>query len=242
MIGERLPLDTRTAQAVRRVVRLHDDDPAAARIAARALATGLDPEGVAVRKVLGVLDAPDSGGSEGSFSGGSSFSGSSAGEDGDRERRSGITATPLETPEPSADSAEIQSLVTRLKSAARSAMEDPDLRALAAPSADGAGWACIPFDIPFAGINFHGFFRILYYGTIGSARKLIADIRFGDERRLLELSGSGLNTVASYYADDVHERLAFDTEFGGIGKEIASNLAAGDFSELSSRWSVDEDV
>jgi hypothetical protein len=148
-------------------------------------------------------------------------------------------------PEPSAavaDADEIRSLAASLKAAALVAMKDPDLRDLAARNADGTGWVCIPFNIPFAGINFHGFFRILYYGTMDRADKLVADIRFGEERRLLELTGSGPDAVVAYHADDADERQAFDAEFRGIIRESASPLADGDFTELLSRRSIDEDA
>ncbi len=242
LLGEKLPLDTRTAQVLRRITRLHHDDPAAARIAARALAAGLDPEGAAVQKVLGVLDSADSGNSGAPCSGESSFGGSSAGYGGSREQAPDPRTVYPEKAAETADAGEIQSLAASLKAAALEAMKDPDLRDLAAWNADDTGWVCIPFNIPFAGINFHGFFRILYYGTIGRAAKLVADIRFGEEQRLLELTGSGPDTVMAYHADDEGERQAFDAEFSGAYGYSASSLAEGYFSELLSRRSIDEDA
>jgi len=241
LLGENLPLDTKTAQAIRRIARLHNDDPAAARIAARALAAGLDPEGAAVQKVLGVLDPADSSGSGGSFSDESAFGGGSAGH-GDSRDRHPDSRPAYPVPVAAADGEEIRNLAASLKTAALVAMKDPDLRDLAARNADGSGWVCVPFIIPFAGINFHGFFRILYYATMGHAGKLVADIRFGEERRLLELTGSGPDAVMAYHADDEHERQAFDAEFSGVYGNSASALAAGDFSELLSRRSINEDA
>lgn len=242
LLGENLPLDAKTAQAVRRVARLHRDDPAAARIAARALAAGLDPEGATVQKLLGVLDSADSGGSGAPGSDGSAPGGSSAGHDGSRGRHPDPGAVNPESAAAPDDADEIRNLAAHLKAAALSAMKDPCLRDLAARNADGTGWACVPFDIPFAGINFHGFFRIMYYGTMGHVSKLVADIRFGEERRLLELAGSGPDAVMTYHADDELERLAFDTEFSGVYDASASSLSDGDFSELLSRRSIDEDA
>lgn len=82
----------------------------------------------------------------------------------------------------------------------------------------------------------------MYYGTMDHVGKLVADIRFGEERRLLELTGSGSDAVLTYHADDEHERLAFDAEFSGAYGITASALADGDFSELLSRRSIDEDA
>ncbi len=137
---------------------------------------------------------------------------------------------------------EIQDLAASLKAAANTALQDADLRDLAARNPDGTGWVCIPFNIPFAGINFYGFFRILYYGTMRRVEKLVADIRFGTERRLLELTGAGSGAVMSYHADDGLERQAFDAEFSGMPGTSATPLAEGDFSELLVRRSIDEDA
>jgi len=235
LLGEHLPLDARTAQAIRRFARQHHDDPGAARVAARAIAAGLDPEGAAVQKVLGVLDTPDS-----SDSGNSGGSSPDHGES--RGRRSDSRAIHQESVTATADADEIQDLAASLKAAALVAMKDPDLRDLAARNADGTGWVCIPFNIPFAGINFHGFFRILYYGTMRRAKKLVADIRFGTERRLLELSGAGSGALMAYHADDEAERVAFDTELSGMCGTPSSPLAQADFSELLARRGIDEDA
>jgi len=242
LIGEGLPLDARTAQVLRRIIHLHHDDPAAARIAARALAAGLDPEGAAVQKVLGVLDSPDSGGSGASGSDTSAAGGSSAGHDDSRGRHPDSGGLQPEAAATTADGDQIKILAASLKAAAQSALKDPDLRDLAARNADGSGWVCIPFDIPLAGINFHGFFRILYYGMMGPAIKLVADIRCGGERRLLELTGSGNAATIAYHADDERERVAFRTEFDAMCGVSTSTLAEADFAELSSRRSVDEDA
>jgi len=121
-------------------------------------------------------------------------------------------------------------------------MGDSDLAALAAPHADGSGWACVPFDIDIGGMNFHGFFRIWYYSTMRSIGRLIADIRFGDERRLLELFDSGDTARIAYFADNEIERNAFVKEFDGVAIATASSIDSGDFSELWSRKSVDEDA
>lgn len=242
LIGEGLPLDARTAQVLRRIVRLHHDDPAAARIAARALAAGLDPEGAAAQKVLGILDASDSGGSGAAGSDASAAGGSSAGRDGSRGRHPDSGGLQPEALATAPDGDQIKSLAASFKAAAQAALKDPDLRDLAARNADGSGWACIPFDIPFAGINFHGFFRILYYGMMAPAIKLVADIRCGGERRLLELTGSGNAAAIAYHADDERERVAFRTEFDAICGVSTSSLAGADFAELSLRRSVDEDA
>lgn len=231
LLGENLPLETRTAQALRRFTRLHNDDPAAARIAARAMAAGLDTEGAAVQKVLEILDPADSGGT-----------GSSAGHGGFGNQHDDPGAATPAVATTVVDEAEMRDLADKLRDAASAAMKDPDLQQMAVRKADGSAWACIPFNIPFAGIIFHGFFRILYYGTVVRAVKLVADIRFGRERRLLELSGAGPDTVMAYHADDERECQAFDAEFSHRRGIFTSSLSDGDYSELLSRWSIDEDA
>jgi len=248
MMGEHLPLDARSAAAVRRAVRHRDGDPAAARIAARALAAGLDPEGAAAEKVLRALDVADEatggghGGGDGTGSGGSGGNHDGSGQNSD-SRREGVAAPPGREPS-SPGVADIVELASSLAEAAAAALGDPDLASLAAPGADGSGWACIPFETTLDGVNFHGFFRLWYYSNRSHIGRLVADIRFGDERRLLGLydSGSGACTGIAYHADDADERQAFMTEFDDDASVSVSRLADGDCAELSSRTKVDEDA
>jgi len=249
-MGEHLPLDARMAAAVRRAVRHRDGDPAAARIAARALAAGLDPEGAAAEKVLCALDMADEatedghggGAGTGTGSGGSGGNRDASGQNSD-SRREAVAARPVQE-RSGHGGADIVELASSLAEAAAAALDDPDLASLAAPGADGSGWACIPFETTLDGVNFHGFFRLWYYSNRSSIGRLVADIRCGDERRLLELydSDSGACTGIAYHADEADELEAFLAAFGHDGSVSVSSLADGDHAELSARMMVDEDA
>jgi hypothetical protein len=222
MLGERMPLDARTASAIRRAVRRHEDDPAAARAAARATAAGLDPDDPAIERLLGALDSSGAGARGGT--GGEADTGRRRDDKGDRE--------------------ELEALATSLRAATEAAMADGDFSAMAEPGPDGSGWACVPFSAPFGDVSFHGYMRI-WYTSNGSTRRVgrfVADIRFGDERRLFELSMAGGRRTVAYYSDDAPERDAFEAEFGGADAVRTAALDLGYFSELVSRRSIDEDA
>jgi len=230
MLGERLPLDGRAAAVIRRAVRRHDDDPAAARAVARAIAAGLDPDDPAVERLLGALDPAGAGGTD---AGGSGGAGGTGGRSGDG-RRHGDTG----------DREETDALASALRAAAEAAMADEDYSAMAQPRADGSGWACVPFSVPLGDVSFHGYMRIWYTskGSVRRVGRLSADIRFGDERRLLELADAGGRRTVAYYSDDSAERDAFEAEFGDTDAVLTAGLDLGYLPELILSRSVDEDA
>ncbi|MBU0929257.1 MAG: hypothetical protein KKA67_16005 [Spirochaetes bacterium] len=247
MIAERLPLDPSTALALRRAVRRHGDDPAAASVAARAASVGLDPGGEACERILGILDHDDtdgSGSAGGSFgsgdsSGGGTGDGEAAGRHGDG---SGGRHGDESPPGAAADQSGILEIARSLEAAAAAAMGDPDATRLATPDPAGPYWACLPFKTEFRGVNYHGFFRLWYYSKGTKAGRLLADIRFGDQRRLLEVSGAGNGTRIAYYSGDEAERTAFEKEFSGYAGVASGDLEEGYLRELGSRKGVDEDA
>jgi len=230
MLGERMPLDGRNASAIRRAVRRHDADPAAARAVARALAAGLDPDDPAVERLLGAIVPAGEGGSDAGGSGGADGSGGRSGDG----RRHGDTD----------EREELDALASALRAAAEAAMADGDFSAMARPLADGSGWVCAPFSVPLGDVSFHGYMRIWYTsnGSVRRVGRMAADIRFGDERRLFELSTDGARRTVAYYADDRAERDAFEAEFGDGDTVVTAGLEHGYLSELASRRSVDEDA
>ena len=228
MLGERMPIDARNASAIRRAVRRHDDDPAAARAAARALAAGLDPDDPAVERLLGAIDPAGAGGND---AGGSGAAGGDGGRSGDHRRHDDTDGRE-----------ELDALASALRAAAEAAMADGDYSALSQPRADGSGWACAPFSVPVGDVSFHGYMRIWYTskGSVRRVGRLSADIRFGGERRLLELADAGGRRTVSYYSDDPAERDAFEAEFGDTVR--AAGLDLGYLPELILSRSVDEDA
>ncbi len=231
-MGEGLRLDPARIMAVRRAALRHASDPAAARLAARAVAAGIDPESVELDSALGVLDAPagrrgDADGSDGS---------------GSADRRAGGEASRRAAPEDEAASLAI--LSEALMKAARRSLEDPTLAAMSRPDADGSGWVCAPFELEYGGTEFHGFLRIWYYSN-GMSRivgRMSADIRCGGSRRLLELRGPRTSPAIAYYADDPRERSAFELEFGRRGAVRAERLERGYCGELGSGNGLDADA
>ena len=224
LMGEGLRLDPARIMAVRRAALRHASDPAAARLAARAVSAGLDPESVELDSALCVLDAPAGRRGDADDSDGS----------GSADRRAG-DETPLSAAAEE-EAASVAFLSEALMKAARRSLEDPTLAAMSKPDADGSGWACAPFELEYGGTEFHGFIRIWYYSN-GVSRVIVrmaADIRCGGQRRLVELIGPSSAPTIAYYADDDRERRAFEREFSRRGNVRTDSLERGYGDELAS--------
>lgn len=258
MMGERLPLDTASALALRRFSKRHNDDPAASRLAARALAAGHGVEGlndpllsVIMEVVLGgrglgdqdqARDNKDGPGGNKSNAQvhapdeaskdatGASFGGDSGGNSGN-----GNTHSDGKQEE------HIVRLSKAIEEGVGAVLLDPDMQGLSAPGKDGSGWACVPFDITIAGVRLHGFFRIWYYTTTKVGRMLV-DVRSGERRRLFELSELDGEHKMSYYGDDEEENSAFVAEFKDRISVSTSSLNNGDAQEILSQAGVLEDA
>jgi len=252
MLGERLPLDAGIAASIRRALRRHDGDPAAARIAARAIAAGFDPEGDAVERLLSVLDPSDddkSGSGRGSSEDSSHhdtgdrdpYEGRGCGDGGSRngERRDEGRREPTGDRQEADDT---EALGESLRASVAASMGDPDMAALSAPDADGGRWICVPFEVPFDGVDFKGFIRIWYSVAGRRSGRLIADIRCGDGRRLLEIAGTPGVPIIKYHADDASERASFLAVFGGNFAVMAATLAEGDLAELEVARRIEADA
>jgi len=229
LMGEGLRLDPARIMAVRRAALRHASDPAAARLAARAVSAGLDPESVELDSALCVLDAP-AGRRDGSDGSGSA------------DRRAG-DETPLSAAAEE-EAASVAFLSEALMKAARRSLEEPTLAAMSKPDADGSGWACAPFELEYGGTEFHGFLRIWYYSN-GMSRivgRMSADIRCCGSRRLLELRGPRTSPDIAYYADDPRERAAFELEFGRRGTARSEGLHRGYLAELGSGNGLEADA
>jgi len=243
MMGERLGIDRRTALAVLRVMARHGEDPASARIAARALASGQGVDSAPVESLLSALVGDEAWPRPEERRGASDAAsvrdeteprrapngdgqGGSASDRRDRRDSSGC---------------EEPGLKERLKGLAQRALNDPALVSLARPAPEGDGWICLPFDLRLDGMPFHGIFRICYYKDSRPAR-FIADIRTNGERRLLELRGSGAGLCLRYGADDEGERSAFAERFSGLGRVSGSSVAEAYTEELARGRGVDQDA
>jgi len=231
MLGECLALTQQTALSIRRLVKLHHDDPATARIAARALAAGLDPGSDVVGRVIDSIgdsyrdpldsDGDSSGRDERKQESGEGFHGEA---DSDDETQS------------------IRTLSDRFKDLAMGAGMNDDCASLAAPVPNGDGWVCIPFKVPHHGVDFTGIMRIWYdVGAIRSGR-LVADIRSDGERRILDVREEANGRVLRYHADDMNECKVFAESFSSFGVVMTGDLASSDLEELQQSLRVDRDA
>lgn len=231
MIAERLPLDAGTAAAIRRFARKHDDDPAASRIAARAAAAGLDPEGPeAERLFTAVGDRPgdEAGGWAGGGSAGQQPSGQPDASDDGEWRPS--------TPD------DIRLVGQRVEQAVRAALADPDMARMVSPGPDGHGWACAPFAIPVYGVVHQGFIRIWYDAMKKHAGPIVVDVRSDDGRRVFEVNLSGNGCQLRYFSENVAENDSFSEYFRKYGVVRTAPLTEADTLELDIVGAIDEDV
>jgi hypothetical protein len=231
MLGEHLALTRQSAMSIRSLVKLGHDDPATARIAARALAAGLDPGSDMVERVIESIADTDKDPQ--------GFDGSSNGK-GDRKQETdkgfrGVADTGDETQS-------VLTLSNVLKTLATGAGMSDDLASLAAPGPYGGGWVCIPFKVPYNGVDFAGIMRVWYDAGSVKAGRLVADIRSGGERRLLDVREEASGRVLRYHADDMKERKAFSEAFSGFGRVMTGDLESGDLEELQQNLKVERDA
>jgi hypothetical protein len=245
MIAERLPLDAGTAAAIRRFTKDHHEDPAAARIAARAAAAGLDPEGPEAERLFAAVgDSHDEGSADGTSEGagaGSDGSGA-AGHESAEQQLADQTGTSEQGTRDAHHPDEIERLRTLLEQAFRAALGDAGMATIEAPGDEGQGWACAPFAIPISGIAYHGFIRIWYDVMKKHAGPVIVDVRSDDGRRVFEIGRRGDTRSLRYFSDDVAENSAFSEYFDGYGHVQTANLTDGDECELDIIGAIDEDV
>jgi hypothetical protein len=217
LMGESLPLSDANIKATRRAMARRED-PESARLAARALAAGLDPEGVGLDTIL----ANYGGGRE-------QGQGQGHGQDGRGQGRQ----------PPQADAPDALALEGALKAAVTAALGSQELRTLAAPNAEGLGWLYAPFDLRAEGFDFFGFFRILYNYFTKSAERMVVDLRDERSRRLIELCGAGEAKALSFFSDSEAERLAV-SRLGANASISAAPLCGED--EFDGYEAVDSDA
>ncbi len=186
LMGEGLPLSDANIKALRRAAAKRED-PESARLAARALAAGLDPERISLDEIVPAYGQGHGQGQEQAY-------GQAGGGQG-REP----------PPDDAGDGATLESA---LKAAVAQALGSPELRTLAAPNAEGTGWLYAPFDLREEGFDFFGFFRILYNYFTKSAERMVVDLRDGLSRRLIELRGVGDAKALRFLSDSAPERQA----------------------------------
>jgi hypothetical protein len=213
LMGESLPLNDANIKALRRAMARRED-PESARLAARALAAGLDPEGVGMDTIL----ADYGGGRE-----------QGQGQDGGGQGRQ----------PPQADASDALALEGALKAALTAALGSPELRTLAAPNAEGSGWLYAPFDLRAEGFDFFGFFRILYNYFTKSAERMVVDLRDERSRRLVELRGLGGAKALRFFSDSEAERLAVSRLVAGARMSVEP---LGGEDDLGGYEAVDSDA
>ncbi len=234
MMAERLPLDAGTAAAIRRFARSHHDDPAAVRIAARAAAAGLDPEGPEAERLFAAVD-------DGGPGAGDNGTGA-AGDQSAGHQPADQTGMSNDEAQGARRSDEAVLVAAMLRQAVDAALCDANMATMQSPGADGSGWVCVPFSVPVIGIQYHGFIRIWYDAMKKHAGPMLVDVRTDDGRRLLELAGRGDARSLRYFSDDPAEHRAFLECFQGYGRVLAGNLSDSDAGELDTIGAIDEDV
>ncbi len=231
MLGELLALTPQSAMSIRRLVKLNNDDPVAARLAARAIAVGLDPDSDLVGRVIESI--ADSDNEPQDFEGGSNGLG-----DHKQESDSGFQGFV----DPYLEVQAIHTLSEVLENCAMDAALNGDFASLTSPGPNGGGWVCIPFKVPYNGVDFAGIMRVWYDTGAVRAGRLVADIRSGGQRRLLDVREEAIGRVLRYHADDIKERIAFSEAFSGFGKVITGDLESGDLEELQQSLKVERDA
>ncbi len=251
LMGEALGLDGERLRQVRLAMARPArggaaDGSLAARLAARAIAAGLDPVGAAFERVLGLCSREGSERGDGSAADGSEGRDPGDGRESDGRRDDGRGGQEPGTGQGSAGSgqgragapvalevppdrlvAELASVFPAFLSAA---LSDPDLAAMARPGPSGKGWLHVPFSLSIDGVAFRGFFRILYDRDARKAERLVADIRSGERRRILELEPGRGGPRIRYRCDDALERGRFLGESfpgavsGGLDAEATVEL------------------
>lgn len=245
LLGEKLGLHADAALAMRRFIKRHDGDPAAARVAARALASGMDPEGVEAERLMHIIEnlsGDDDG--FGSSAGGSGGKSSGGSQDDGQPGRDAPHEKCVET-----TSAEITGIAEILSGTLQQVRAVDGMGMLCNvdgkklnESGTSGYWVCVPFEVQVHDVDFHGFLRIWYDGKVAWASRLVADIRCGDERRLMSLHGEGSNAKICYHADSLSEQDAFVAEFGKRWKVSSLSMLEGDLAELGEIPGIDADA
>lgn len=184
LMAEYLPIDlTRLralAPAMKRAEAAGKSPLDAARLAARALAAGLDPDDWPPE----ALEPPPGGdGQAGSSGGGGGAHGQAPGWDGrGAGGRSGRAAV---------GPAEADRLAELLRGCAARSLSDGRMRAFAAPNPAGLGWLYAPFELGEAGFEFRGTMRILYNYRTGRGERLVVEADGMGDPVTISLSGLG---------------------------------------------------
>jgi len=191
LMGEGLKLDKELANRVLTAFLAKKKDPLVARLLARAEAAGMESDAAIVKKLLSFV-----GGIEEKGSPTDSESGASQ-ENRQKNPFRRDTDNNLDGKAEFGKKTDIIKLAKELQFVANTALLDRELLQLNKAAKDGGGWIVIPFDFELDGMKLHGFFRICYYDTY-KIKSFIADIRFLDQIRVLELKGLGSSPVIRY--------------------------------------------
>lgn len=188
LMAEYLPVDIPRLRAVALAMRKAEaagkNPLEAARLAARALAAGLDPDDWPPEAVEPAASDGDgetelTGGDAGAYGQASGGEGQAAGDQGGQSGRAA---------EGPVDADELAELLRR---SVALALSDGRMRAFAAPNPAGLGWLYAPFDLGEAGFDFRGTMRILYNYGAGRGERLVVEADGMGGRMTLSLSGSG---------------------------------------------------
>ncbi len=213
LISEGLPLTLKLVQTVSRIQRKHPaEEAAAARIASRALAAGIDPESPEMDEVwlqiLGSSTANDNG------SGGSQ-QGNGQGSKSSQDR-------------PSYQEGE---LATKLADLCIQAFKKPGMLNFYRPGPLNTAWIHVPFALNLDSVEFSGIFRILYNYCTGITECLAADIKTGAVRRLLCISGQGSSICLRYASTSQDECSALRVLMAREGLNVLVYASLGQLDE-----------
>lgn len=234
LMAEGLKLDKDLIIKILNTVLSRKKDPVVARILARAEAAGLDTADTKIIKMLDFVtgqEAADSPGDKGSE------------QPGNKQQTANFFdkhSKLLELTEFDKKGA-IFKIAQELRSLANKTLLNLEPQTLNKTGKNGAGWLLIPFEFLLDGMSFYGFFRICYYNNC-RLKSFIADIRFGDQKRILELSGPGSKPTIKFGTTVKEESRQFLNHFSEIGQTSVNFVDLAYYSELENQKVVHEEA
>ncbi len=171
LMAEGRALTEQGIRTVRRAIRARPDEPEVSRLAARALAAGIDPEDGMLDLILGAAGAHD----------GTGEKGGGQGEGRHHHGREGHA--------PAAPEARALAAVETLKDSLVKALRNDTLLTLARPDSRGLSWLYVPFDLNEDGFAFSGYMRILFNNVTARTERVLLELRDGSSKRYLEIAG-----------------------------------------------------
>ena len=222
LMSEGLPLTLKLIQTLGRVQRKHPGEEAAsARIASRALAAGIDPESDEMNAFWAQFLVSGTGGESG------------FGENTGGKQRQGTN------PQAGENSTKEDELASALADVCIQAFKNPGMLEFCRPGPLQKAWVHVPFAFFLDSVEFSGVFRILYNYSSGITECLVADIKTGEARRLLCVSGRDSSICLRYGSDKPEESAAVKASMARQGFDIFVYPSPGQLDDELMDMSLD---